>query len=53
MGWSISDHPYRLIEVDDPEANTKKTLRPSGLNHSRSLPLSVRLFGQRSAKGTG
>ena len=42
MGWSISDGPYRLVEADSPEANTERTLKPPGLNHSVS---SVRPFG--------
>ena len=51
MGWSISDGTYRLVEVDDPIANTKRTLRPSGLNYS--VGSVVRSFvWLRSAKGT-
>ena len=41
-GWSISDGPYWPVEVDCLEANTKRTLRPSGLNYSIS---SARPFG--------
>ena len=47
MGWSISDGPYRLVEIDGPEANTKRTLRPSGLNHAVG---SVRPFGCAALK---
>ena len=32
-GLSISDGLYWPVEVDVPEAITKRTLRPSGLNH--------------------
>ena len=52
MGWSNSDSPYRLIEVDGPEANTKETLRPSGLNHSVGSVVRSSVW-LRSAKGTG
>ena len=44
--WSISDGPYRLVEANGPEVNMKRTLRPSGLNHSVG---SVRPFGNRGA----
>ena len=49
-GWSISDGPQQPVKVDGREANTKRTVRPAGLNHFDRFCSSVRL---RSAKGTG
>ena len=44
VGWSISDGSYELVEADGLEANTKRTLKPSGLNRLVGS-LSVRSFG--------
>ena len=52
MGWSITDGPYRLVEVDGPEANTKRTLRPFGLNYSVGSVVRSSVW-LRSAKGMG
>ena len=41
-GWSNSDGSYEHVEADGLEANTKRTLRPPGLNNL-FVCLSVRL----------
>ena len=45
----ISEVSRRSVEVDGPKANTKRTLKPPGLNHSVDSPSSA---WQRSAKST-
>ena len=44
--WSISDTPYGLVEADDQEANTKRTLRSPGVNHSVGSVVCSGLFAR-------
>ena len=48
MGRSISDASYELVEADGLEANTKRILKPLGLNQLRRFRCPfVRLAAQR------